>query len=318
MSPVFNLILRRLLIGLITLWVVVTLIFFAVDLLPGDLSQNLLGQEATPEAIEALRRQLGLDRPLLVRYFEWANNILHGDLGKSLASGREITELLSSRLANTIFLASFAAILAVPFSIFLGVLAALYRDRAYDKVVNFTTLTTMSFPDFFVAYVLIAFASTKLHLFPSMSMVDPSTPFWERVYRCTLPALTLTMLSAAHLMRMTRASIINLLASPYIEMAHLKGLKRARVIVGHALPNAIGPIVNVVAFNLAWLVVGIVIVEVVFTYPGLGQLLVDSVTKRDVPVVQACCLIFATTYILLNLLADLIAMASNPRMLYPR
>ena len=206
----------------------------------------------------------------------------------------------------------------MPLAVSLGVLAALYRNSLYDKAVNIFTLSSISFPEFFIAYILIFFLAFQVGWFPSLSNVTAETPFFERVYRCMLPALTLTLVVTAHMMRMTRASIINLMASPYIEMANLKGMKRSHVIVRHALPNAWAPIVNVIVINLAYLIVGVVVVEVVFVYPGLGQLIVDSVQKRDLPVVQACSLIFAATYILLNLTADILSIVTNPRLLHPR
>jgi len=318
MSQILKMVAQRLALGFVTLFVVSLIIFLGVELLPGDLAQEILGQAATPETVAAFRRELGLDLPPHVRYVEWLGGILQGDMGRSLASQREIGELIGTRLWNTLFLAALAAVISVPLAVTLGVLAALYRNTLYDRAVNIVTLSTISFPEFFVAYILILFLAVQAQIFPSLSNVSVDMGFWERVYRCTLPALTLTLVVVAHMMRMTRAAIINLLASPYIEMANLKGLKRSRIIVRHALPNALSPIINVIVLNLAYLVVGVVIVEVVFVYPGLGQLLVDSVSKRDVPVVQASSLIFAATYILLNLTADVLSIISNPRLLHPR
>jgi peptide/nickel transport system permease protein len=208
--------------------------------------------------------------------------------------------------------------MSVPLALTLGVLAALYRNSPFDRIVNALTLSSISFPEFFVAYILILFLAVQWGWFPSISNVSLELGFWERVYRTALPALTLTLVVVAHMMRMTRAAIINLLASPYIEMANLKGLTRSHIIVHHALPNALAPIINVVVINLAYLVVGVVVVEVVFVYPGLGQLLVDSVSKRDIPVVQASCMIFAATYVLLNLTADVLSIITNPRLMHPR
>jgi len=200
----------------------------------------------------------------------------------------------------------------------LGVLAALYRNSIYDRVVNAVTLSSISFPEFFVAYILVLLLAVVLGWFPAISNVSDDLGFWERIYRTALPALTLTLVVIAHMMRMTRAAIISLLASPYIEMANLKGLTRTHVIVHHALPNALAPIINVVVINLAYLIVGVIVGVVVFVHPGLGQLLVDSVSKRDIPVVQASCMIFAATYILLNLTADVLSIMTNPRLMHPR
>ena len=309
---------RRLGLGLLTLFIVSLIISLGVELLPGDLAEAILGQSATPETVAAMRRDLGLDKPLHTRYIDWLTGMLQGDMGVSLANGREISELIGGRLGNTVFLASIAAMVAVPLAVVLGILAALYRHSLYDRIVNITTLSSISFPEFFVAYILVLFLAVKLGWFPSISNVSPGLSFWEQAYRCSLPALTLILVVIAHMMRMTRAAIINLLASPYIEMAALKGMTRWHIIVKHALPNALAPIINVVVLNLAYLVVGVVVVEVVFVYPGLGQLLVDSVSKRDIPVVQAAALIFASTYILLNLTADVLSIATNPRLMHPR
>ncbi len=318
MHPILILTAQRLGLGLLTLFVVSVIIFGAVELLPGDLAQEILGQGATEETVRAFREQLGLDRPATTRYFDWLGGILQGDFGRSLANERQISDLISARLGNTLFLASFAAIIAVPLALGLGILAAVYRNTWFDRGVNILSLGSISLPEFFIAYILILFLSVSNSVFPSISNIGPETEFGERVFRSVLPAITLTMVVLAHMMRMTRAAIINLLASPYIEMAHLKGLSPTRIILAHALPNALAPIINVVALNLAYLVVGVVVVEVVFVYPGLGQLLVDSVSKRDMPVVQAASLIFASVYILLNLLADVLSIVTNPRLLHPR
>ncbi len=318
MPPLMKVVLQRLALGLLTLFAVSVIIAFVVELLPGDITQAILGQTATPETVAAFRKEIGLDRPAYVRYVEWLGGIFHGDLGQSLASKREISEFVGTRLSNTLFLGGLAAAIAVPLALLLGLLAALYRNSIYDRVVNLLTLTSISFPEFFVAYILILFLSVKAGIFPGISNVSTDLAFSEQFFRTLLPALTLTLVVLAHMLRMTRAAIINLLSSPYIEMARLKGTKPFRVIVHHALPNAWGPIVNVIALNLAYLVVGVVVVEVVFVYPGLGQLLVDSVSKRDLPVVQACAIIFAAVYILLNLLADIVSIVSNPRLLHPR
>lgn len=318
MNAIGRLILQRLAMGLGTLFVVSGIIFFAVELLPGDLAQEILGQAATKETVAAFRKEVGLDRPVMERYVDWVSGVATGDFGKSLANGREISDLIGTRLYNTLFLAGMAAIIAVPLSLTLGLLSALYRNSWFDRLANVSTLASISFPEFFIAYILIFFFSVKYGLFPSIANVAPETHVGEAIYKLTLPALTLTLVVVAHMMRMTRASIINLLASPYIEMARLKGMKPWRIIVMHALPNALAPIINVVALNLAYLVVGVVVVEVVFVYPGLGQLLVDSVAKRDVTVVQACSLVFAATYILLNLTADVLSIVTNPRLIHQR
>jgi len=318
MQTILYMIAQRIALGLLVLFVVSLIIFLSVEMLPGDIAQALLGQSATADNVAAMRAEMGLDQPPLKRYLSWLGNIVQGDFGRSLATKREISELIKTRVFNTFFLAGLAAIVAVPLSLFLGILAALYRNSIYDRLVNMFTLSSISFPEFFVAYILLIVFSVNLGWFPSLSNIDPSTPLGDRLYKLVLPATTLTLVVVAHMMRMTRASLINLLSSPYIEMANLKGMSKFRVILFHALPNAWAPIVNIIAVNLAYLIVGVVVVESVFVYPGLGQLIVDSVSKRDLPVVQACCMIFAATYIVLNLIADVVSILTNPRLLHPR
>lgn len=309
-----GLILRRLLAGLGLLLIVSALVFFAVELLPGDLAQELLGQSATPESLAAMRETLGLNDPALVRYFNWLSGFVRGDLGQSLSNGQDIAEVISDRLSNTLFLASLAALIAVPLSVSLGVLAAIWQGSWFDRLTNGFVLTAISTPEFFLAYILIGTLSINLGWFPSIANINDSLSFGERIYRTLLPAATLTLVVAGHMMRLTRASIVSLLSSQYIEMAHLKGARRVSVILRHALPNALVPIINVIILNLAYLITGVVVVETVFVYPGLGQLLVDSVSKRDFPVVQSACLIFGATYILLNIIADVLSTISSPRL----
>ena len=318
MNSLVGIVLKRVGLGFLTLIVGSVMIFVGVEALPGDLAEAVLGQSATPETVEAFRRELKLDLPPHVRYFSWVSSFLQGDFGTSVANGRPIADLIGWRFSNTIFLAGCTAVIAVPISIFLGILAALYRNSLFDRIISMSTLSAISLPEFFVAYILIALLSVQLIIFPSISNINDSMSFWAKIQAIVLPCLTLTLVVVAHMMRQTRAAIINILSSPFIEMAHLKGLKRLRVIVVHAFPNALSPVINVVALNLAYLVVGVVLVEVVFVYPGLGQLLVDSVSKRDLPVVQASALIFAATYMLLNLLADVLSILSNPRLRNPR
>ncbi|MFZ5672096.1 MAG: ABC transporter permease [Pseudomonadota bacterium] len=322
MHPLLRTVLQRLGLGLVTLFVVSLIIFSAIEFLPGDFAKAILGQSATPETVEAFQKEIGLDKPAHERYLNWIGGVLQGDFGSSFSSRvgfrRSVMEIIGPRLLNTLFLAGVTALVAIPLALGLGLLAALYRNSFFDRAVNAATLTTISFPEFFVAYILMLFLAVKFPIFHSLSNVSADMPFFERLQRTALPVLTLTLVIVAHMMRMTRAAIISLLASPYIEMARLKGVSPGQIILRHALPNAWAPIANVIAFNLAYLVVGAVVVEVVFVYPGIGQAMVDAVRSRDIPVVQACALIFAVTYILLNLLADVISIATNPRLLHPR
>ena len=318
LNGIAALVLKRIGLGLVTLWVISVLIFVGVEALPGDLAQAILGQSATPETVEAFRKELKLDMPPPVRYFAWLGAFVKGDFGNSLANNRPVVDLINWRFANSLFLAGVTALIAVPVSVLLGILAALYRNTLFDRLISMATLSAISFPEFFVAYILIALLSVQLAIFPSIANINDQMSIWQRLYAIFLPCLTLALVVTAHMMRQTRAAIINILSSPFIEMANLKGLRRLRVVVRHAFPNALSPVINVIALNLAYLVVGVVIVEVVFVYPGLGQLLVDSVSKRDIPVVQASGLIFAATYVLLNLLADVLSIVSNPRLRNPR
>ncbi len=325
MNPVLKTVLQRLGLGIATLFVVSIIISLTIEMLPGDFAKAILGQSATPETVAAFQREVGLDRSPVERYLGWVAGMMRGDFGESYASAgslaghrRLVSEMIAPRLLNTLFLASAAALIAVPLSLLLGVMAALYRNSIFDRAVNVVSLTSISSPEFFLAYILIMFLAVKFPIFVSLASITPGMSFFDRLYAVMLPTLTLVLVIVAHMMRMTRAAIINLLASPYIEMSRLKGAKPLQIILRHALPNAWAPIVNVIALNLAYLVVGVVVFEVVFTYPGIGQLMVDAVSKRDLPVVQGCALVFAMTYILLNLLADIVTIVSNPRLLHPR
>ncbi|WP_136806476.1 ABC transporter permease [Desulfosediminicola flagellatus] len=318
MNKLASMITKRIVFGVLTLFAISLLIFVGVEALPGDLAEAILGQNATPETIQAFRTELNLDLPGHVRYFTWINNFIHGELGNSLANGRPIAEVIGWRFANSLLLAGTTALFAIPFAIFLGLLAAIYRDSWFDKFISITTLSAISLPEFFVAYILIALLSVQAMLFPSISNINDQMSVFQKMHAIFLPCLTLAFVVVGHMMRMTRAAIINVLSSPFIEMAQLKGINRRRIIIKHALPNALSPIINVVVLNLAYLVVGVVVVEVVFVYPGLGQLLVDAVSKRDLPVVQASGLIFAGTYVFLNLTADVLSMLSNPKLRNPR
>ncbi|BCM16664.1 ABC transporter permease [Mesorhizobium sp. J8] len=317
-SPILRLVAQRILLGLVLLLAVSVLIFAGTQILPGDVAQAILGQSATPEALANLREQLGLNDPAWLRYVHWLWGILHGDFGTAQSSGLDIASSISTRLKNTLFLAACAAIVAVPLAIILGLIAVRYRNGFVDKLISGLALASTSFPEFFIGYVLIFVFAVHWQIFPSISTVDDSTPFLERLQAVVLPATALTLVVLAHMMRMTRAAILNVMQSAYIETAELKGLKPFDIIRKHAFPNAIAPVVNVVMLNLAYLIVGVVVVEVIFVYPGMGQYLVDHVAKRDVPVVQAVGLIFAAVYITLNIVADIAAIVANPRLRHPK
>ncbi|MES0824580.1 ABC transporter permease [Ruegeria sp. SCP11] len=318
MHPIIKLVSQRLALGVLLLFGASALIFGLTEALPGDAAQAVLGQAATPESLANLREEMGLNRPALTRYFEWLGGIVQGDLGQSLTNKLDIADSIGKRLGNTLFLACAAAIVSVPLAIFLGLLAVRFRNRWPDKLISAVTLTTVSIPEFLIGYVVVYFISVKLGWFSSLAMINDSMSFGQKLYAIALPAFVLTLVVLAQMMRMTRAAILNLMQSAYIETAELKGLTTFQVIARHAFPNAISPIVNVVMLNLAYLVVGVVVVEVVFVYPGMGQYLVDSVTKRDVPVVLACGVVFAAVYIGLNMVADIVSILANPRLRHPK
>ena len=309
---------RRLLEGLVTLGVIALLLFGGVELMPGDPARNILGQNVTEEAVQALRHTLRLDAPIHERFLAWADGASRGDLGTSIISGRPVGPDFAWRARNTLFLALYAAALAIPLSILLGLVAALHRDTLVDRAISLLSLATISFPEFFVGYVLMMVFALHLGWFPVLASVSPETGFLEMLQRCFLPAVTLGCLVGAYVLRITRAAIVSVLRRPYIEMAELKGASRGAIVLRHALVNAVGPIANVVALALAYMVVGIVVTEVVFTYPGLGQWMVDSVAKHDMNVILVCGLTFGATYVGLNVLADIAAALANPRLRHPR
>ncbi len=311
-----KLIARRLLLGLLTLWAISVIVFLGTEILPGDVAAAILGQSATEETLAALRNNLGLNRPAYIRYFEWLANILAGDLGKSLTNGMPLDRIIGLRLWNTIYLALYAAAVAMPISLGLGLLSAAYPESHFDRAVSSTTVFFISIPDFVIAVILIMIFAVELGWFP----MAIHRPRWSDVFgtmdKAFLPMVTLVLTMLAHVIRMTRAAVLDILKQPYIEMALLKGASKSRIILKHAIPNAMGPIVNVVALNLGYLISGVVVVEVVFTYPGLGRLMVDSVVFRDVPQIQAVAMVFCGFYVALNIFADICAIMANPRLRY--
>jgi len=316
--PLLALILERFALSLVLLFAVSVLIFAGVEALPGDFATTYLGQSATPETIANIRSELGLDRPVITRYFDWLGGVVQGDFGTSWASRNSVSEQVGKRLGNSLFLAGFAAIIAVPLAICLGMLSVHFRDRMPDKIINVISLAAISLPEFFIGYLLILYFAVDFGIATFPATVYEGMGFFERIQTIALPTATLVLVVLAHMMRMTRAAILSVMSSAYMETAELKGLSSWRAIVKHAAPNALAPIINVVALNLAYLVVGVVVVEVVFVYPGMGQYMVDAVTVRDMPVVQACGLIFAAVYIFLNMVADILAIVANPRLRHPR
>jgi peptide/nickel transport system permease protein len=313
-----RMVIQRILIGFVTLWVVSVLVFVMTSLLPGDVAQIVLGQSATPESLAAYRAERGLDQPLIFQYFGWLGNLLTGDLGTSKAGGASISSLISGRLANTMYLAAVVAVISVPISVVLGLVAAMYPGTWIDRSLTFGTLALISVPEFFIATFMVLIFAVNLGWLPAIAQVAPENTFLEMARGMAMPLITLIIVVAAQMIRMTRAGILNVMNSPYIEMAILKGVRRKRIILRHAFFNTIGPIVNVIALNLAYLVSGVVIVETIFAYPGLAKLMIDGVQTRDLPLVQACAMIFCGTYVILIILADVAAILANPRLRNPK
>ncbi|MCY4452722.1 MAG: ABC transporter permease [Immundisolibacterales bacterium] len=317
-------ILRRTATGAATLLVVSILIFVGTSVLPGDVANIILGQMATPESLAALRAKLGLDQPAFLRYFLWLGDLLTGDLGISKAGsgfgtiGTPISEMLVPRMWNTFRLASVVAVIAIPISMTLGLLAAMYPGTRLDRVVTFGTLSLISVPEFLVATFLVLVVAVQLGWLPATAYMSGNETGWKLARALAMPTLTLVIVASSQIMRMTRATVLNVMSSPYIEMAILKGVPRKRIILRHALLNAVGPIVNVIALNLAYLVSGVVIVETIFAYPGLAKLMIDAVQTRDLPLVQACAMVFCFVYIILIFVADMASILSNPRLRHPK
>jgi peptide/nickel transport system permease protein len=305
---------RRVLFSLVTLLLVSLIVFAILEILPGDVATRILGRDATAESLAVLRTQLGLDRPAAARYLVWLGGLVTGDLGQSLVSSRPIAEILAPRIFNTVLLSLYAFILYLPLTVVPAIVQALTRDRAPDHALSVVTLVLLSMPDFLLATILLLAFVLWIPVLPAISLVDESSSFTEYLSAMTLPAVTLAVVMAVYAVRMLRDNLIEVLDSDYVRMAELKGLSRARVLLRHALPNALVPTLNVTALNLAYLVGGVVVVEKVFSYPGFGTLLVDSLQLRDLPVIEATVMIAALVYVAANLVADIAAILLNPRL----
>lgn len=313
-----ELILKRVALGILTLLLVSALIFAGTQLLPGDVASAILGQNATPQSLAALRQDLGLDLPAWQRYLTWLQGFATGDLGMSLANRQPVADLLWPRFGNTMALAAYAAIVSVPIAVLLGLAAAVRRGGAFDRGINIVALAFVSLPEYFLGLLLILFLSVQFNLLPSLADTYSGMSFPDWLRATTLPALTLVLVTVAQMMRMTRTAVLSVMDQAYVETAFLKGLRTKRVVLRHALPNAAAPIVNVVAFNIAYLITGVVLVEAIFNYNGLGRFMVDAVAKRDLPLVQAAAMVFGAAYVILNSIADIAAIALNPRLRHPR
>lgn len=313
MSNLSQVVLRRAFFGLLTLVATSMIVFAATEILPGDVASAILGQTATPEMVEAIRERLGLDQPVVQRYVHWLSGFATGQLGSSLATGANVADVVMPRLWNTFGLAAYSALVAIPLSIGLGVLSAAWHQSLFDRTLNSLSVFLVSVPEFVIAVILVVVLAVELKLFPSVI----ARPAWHNPlllgWQLFLPMATIVFTMLAHLIRMTRATLLEALASPYAEMALLKGASKWRILFRHALPNAAGPVISVIALNIGYLISGVAVIEVVFSYPGLGKLMVDSIFYRDLPLVQATAMIFCAVYVLCNTLADVSAAVLNPR-----
>lgn len=308
-------IVKRILLGLLTLFVISLIVFGATQALPGDTAQAILGREATPERLEVVREQLNLNRPVTEQYTEWLTGVLTGDLGVSLANGQPVSTFLSDRVVNSAFLVLIAALVSIPLSLLIGSLSAMKRDRPFDTITSVVTLALAALPEFVIGVALIVlFGTTVFQILPAVSLVGADTPVWEEFTVVILPALTLVLAVTPYISRIMRASMIEVLESDYVEMARLKGLRERIVIVRHALPNAVIPAIQVTALQLAYLAGGIVVVEFLFSFPGIGGALVDAVRTRDLPIIQSLTMLIAAVYVGLNLLADIATILISPKL----
>jgi peptide/nickel transport system permease protein len=319
-APVFHgiwgFVLRRLLLGLLTLFFVSIVIFAATQALPGDPARAILGRNATPEALKALRGQLHLGKPVVQQYLQWLGGLTHGDFGNSLAArGEPVTQLIGTRVKNSALLMLLAALVSIPFSIAMGAIAARRRDSVFDHATSVVMLLLAALPEFVVAIALVVlFGTTVFQVLPAVSLIPPGDSPLSHLSALVLPVTALVLAVSPYIVRIMRASMVEVLESDFVEMARLKGMPERRVVWRHAVPNAVAPAIQVIALNLAYLAGGIVVVEFVFGYPGVGAGFVDAVANRDVPVVQALAILIAAVYVLLNVCADVATILVSPRL----
>ncbi len=313
-AAMLRLIALRLALGLLTLAIVSALVFTATELLPGDVAEALLGQSATPQAVAGLRAALHLDQPAWRRFLLWAGGMLSGDPGRSLVNQLPVASLIGNRLPNSLKLAGLTACVTVPLALTLGITTAMWRGSRYDRIVATLIIGIVSVPEFLIASLAVMIFAVKLRWLPALSFRAGVQDFWTMLWLLAMPIGTLTLVGIGQMARMTRAALVTVLASSYIEMARLKGAGPIRIVLIHALPNALGPIVNAVALSTSFLLGGVIIVETIFNYPGLAKLMVDAVSTRDLPLVQACAMLFCGAYLSLVLIADVVAILANPRL----
>lgn len=314
MKTIFKLVIKRIGIALITLFIVSAVVFSISNLLPGDAAQEMLGQSATKEAVAELREAYGLNDPPIIRYTKWLGGLITLDAGVSLANARPVSVLIGDRISKSLLLAGITTLLAVPFALFLGISAAMHSGERIDKIINIFTLSMVAVPEFLLATILVLVFAVQLNWLPSLSYIAQDASFYDYFRAFALPVITLCIVLSAQMARMTRAAVLEQLSQPYVEMALLKGSTFSRAVLKHALPNAVGPIVNAIALSLSYLLGGVVIVEVIFNYPGVASLMVDAVTNRDMPLLQACAMLFCLGYLILVLIADIAAILANPKL----
>ncbi len=311
---ILKLLARRMALALLSLLAVSVIVFAITAVLPGDAAQEQLGQDATPEALAALRAQMGLDVPAPLRYVHWLGGILHGDLGQSSTTQLPVAELVASRLPNSLLLAAVTALFSVPIALSLGIASAVWRGSWFDRAASTAAVAVVSVPEFLVATLAVLVFAVKLHWLPALSYVNDIESVGQMLRAFAMPVLSLCCVIVAQMMRMSRAAVIDQLEAPYIEMVRLKGASPMRMVLAHALPNAVGPIANAVALSLSYLLGGVIIIETIFNYPGIAKLMVDGVSQRDMPLVQACAMIFCAGYLILVTAADVLGIVANPRL----
>ena len=313
-TQIFRLVGGRLITAIISLLVVSVVVFAITDILPGDAAQEQLGQEATTESLAALRAQMGLDKPPAQRYWAWLSGMLVGNPGNSMVTHTPVSEMIASRLPNSLLLAAITTLISVPFALMLGILAATFKGSWYDRIVSSAAVAIVSVPEFLVATLLVLLFAVQLKWLPAISYSQSAPTLVQMLKYFTMPVLSLCCVIVAQMLRMTRAALIDQLRAPYIEMVILKGATATRIVLVHALPNAMGPIANAVALSLSYLLGGVIIIETIFNYPGIAKLMVEGVSQRDMPLVQTCAMIFSAAYLLLVLFADMCSILTNPRL----
>ena len=311
---IIRLLLRRIGAAVLSLLAISVIVFSITAVLPGDAAQAQLGQDATPEAVAALRAQMGLDTPAPTRYWHWLAGLATGHPGDSMLTHTSVASVVGNRLGHSLVLAGFATLISVPIALCLGILCAVTRGSSFDRGVSIAVVSVVSVPEFLVATIAVLVFAVKLHWLPALAYIGDGDPFGKMLRSMAMPVMTLCCVITAQMVRMTRAALIDQLQAPYIEMVRLKGATSVRLVLRHALPNAVGPIANAVALSLSYLLGGVIIIETIFNYPGIAKLMVDSVSQRDMPIVQACAMIFCAAYLILVTTADIFGIVANPRL----